>query len=233
MLPCQKRFVFEAVPLTGAKSRAIECQNLMPTGGTLQGAQNRLLRPCQHARPEARQPDRRCETPWGEGYPHLRGEGLRRQARSSCAGEGIGGPGEGCTLACFKLDRLGRSLAHLVKVIEDLDARGVHFMTAEDGLSTKGTTGKLVLNILGSIAQFERNLMLERTRAGLAAAKAKGRIGGRRRKMGPAEVTRARHLLSKGELNADDVASMLKVSRRTLFREMRAARDREVISATC
>jgi DNA invertase Pin-like site-specific DNA recombinase len=121
----------------------------------------------------------------------------------------------------------------LVKVIEDLDARGVHFMTAEDGLSTKGTTGKLVLNILGSIAQFERNLMLERTRAGLAAAKAKGRIGGRRRKMGPAEVTRARHLLSKGELNADDVASMLKVSRRTLFREMRAARDREVISATC
>jgi DNA invertase Pin-like site-specific DNA recombinase len=80
---------------------------------------------------------------------------------------------KGDTLACFKLDRLGRSLAHLVKVIEDLDARGVHFMTAEDGLSTKGSTGKLVLNILGSIAQFERNLMLERTRAGLAAARAK------------------------------------------------------------
>src|SRR5262245_39719638 len=57
----------------------------------------------------------------------------------------------GDTLACFKLDRLGRSLAHLVRVIEDLDARGIHFMTAEDGLSTKGSTGKLVLNILGSI----------------------------------------------------------------------------------
>ena len=81
------------------------------------------------------------------------------------------------TLACFKLDRLGRSLAHLVKVIEDLHARSVHFMTAEDGLSTKGSTGKLVLNILGSIAQFERNLTLERTRAGLAAARAKGRVG--------------------------------------------------------
>jgi DNA invertase Pin-like site-specific DNA recombinase len=61
---------------------------------------------------------------------------------------------KGDTLACFKLDRLGRSLAHLVEVFEDLEARGVHFMTAEDGLSTKGTTGKLVLNILGSIAQF-------------------------------------------------------------------------------
>jgi DNA invertase Pin-like site-specific DNA recombinase len=138
---------------------------------------------------------------------------------------------KGDTLACFKLDRLGR-FAHLVSVIEDLDARGVHFMTAEDGLSTKGSTGKLVLNILGSIAQFERNLMLERTRAGLAAARAKGRVGGRRRKLGPAEVTRARQMLSKGELNADDVASMLKVSRRTLFRELRAARDREALSET-
>lgn len=138
----------------------------------------------------------------------------------------------GDTLACFKLDRLGRSLAHLVKVIEDLEARGVHFMTAEDGLSTKGSTGKLVLNMLGAIAQFERNLMLERTQAGLAAAKANGRIGGRRRKMGPAEVTKARHMLNRGELNADDVA-MLKVCRRTLFRELRAARDREAISATC
>jgi DNA invertase Pin-like site-specific DNA recombinase len=74
--------------------------------------------------------------------------------------------------------------------------------------------------------------MLERTRAGLAAAKAKGRTGGRRRKMGPAEVTRARQMLSKGELNADHVASMLKVSRRTLFRELRAARDREALSET-
>ena len=136
---------------------------------------------------------------------------------------------EGDTLAVFKLDRLGRSLSHLVKVLEDLDARGVHFMTAEDGLSTKGSTGKLVLNILGSIAQFERNLMLERTRAGLAAARAKGRIGGRPRRMGPTDVTKARGLLAKGEVNADDVAGMFKVSRRTLFRELRAAREREQV----
>jgi len=138
----------------------------------------------------------------------------------------------GDTLACFKLDRLGRSLAHLVRVIEDLDARGIHFITAEDGLSTKGSTGKLVLNILGSIAQFERNLMLERTRAGLAAARAKGRVGGRPRRMGPAEVTKARQMLKKGESNADDVAAMLKVSRRTLFRELRAAHDRDALAET-
>jgi Enterobacteriaceae phage serine recombinase len=137
----------------------------------------------------------------------------------------------GDTLAVWKLDRLGRSLPHLVAVMENLETRGVHFMTTEDGLSTKGSTGKLVLNILASIAQFERNLMLERTRAGLAAARAKGRVGGRPRKIGPAEITKARHLLAKGELNADDVAGMLKVSRRTLFRELRAAREREALAS--
>src|SRR5262245_35493875 len=72
-------------------------------------------------------------------------------------------------VACYKLDRIGRSVVHLAKLLEELEERGVHFMTAEDGLSTKGSTGKLVLNILGSIAQFERDLILERTRAGLAA----------------------------------------------------------------
>ena len=142
----------------------------------------------------------------------------------------LAGLEKGDTLAVWKLDRLGRSLAHLVAVMEDLETRGVHFVTTEDGLSTKGSTGKLVLNILASVAQFERNLMLERTRAGLAAARAKGRIGGRRRKMLPADVTRARQLLAKGEVNADDVAGMLKVSRRTLFRELRAAREREALA---
>jgi Enterobacteriaceae phage serine recombinase len=139
---------------------------------------------------------------------------------------------KGDTLAVWKLDRLGRSLAHLVAVMENLEARGVQFLTTEDGLSTKGSTGKLVLSILASIAQFERNLMLERTRAGLAAARAEGRVGGRRRKLLPADVTRARQLLAKGEVNADDVAGMFKVSRRTLYRELRSAREREALAGT-
>jgi DNA invertase Pin-like site-specific DNA recombinase len=137
---------------------------------------------------------------------------------------------KGDTLACFKLDSLGRGLAHLAKLIEDLKARGVYFMTSEDGLSTKGDTGQLVIGILATIAQFERSLMLERTRAGLAAAKAEGRVGGRPRLMGPAEIIKARQVLKKGKLNADDVAAMLKVSRRTLFRELRGAREREAVA---
>src|SRR5262245_42444757 len=86
----------------------------------------------------------------------------------------------GDVLMTFRLDRLGRSLVHLVKVLEDLETRGIGFETL-DGVSTQGSTGKLVLHILGSVAQFERQLLIERTMAGLKAARAEGRTGGRRR----------------------------------------------------
>ena len=132
---------------------------------------------------------------------------------------------KGDTLACYKLDRIGRSLPHLVSILEDLEQRGIHFMTTEDGLSTKGSTGKFVLNIMASVAAFERSLMLERTRAGLAAAKARGRLPGRRRIMVPADVVRARKLLDAGELNAQEVANLLSVSRATMFRELRKVRE--------
>jgi Resolvase, N terminal domain len=110
---------------------------------------------------------------------------------------------------------------------DDLEARGVSFMTTEDGLSTKGSTGKLVLNVLGAIAQFERSLIMERTRAGLASAKERGAVFGRRRKLAPADIARARELLTSGELKTRDVAAMLKVSQRTLFRELKDARERD------
>jgi DNA invertase Pin-like site-specific DNA recombinase len=132
---------------------------------------------------------------------------------------------QGDTLACFKLDRIGRSLPHLVSILEDLEKRGIHFITTEDGLSTKGSTGKFVLNIMAAVAQFERSLILERTRAGLAAAKVRGKLPGRRRVMEPTDVVRARKLLDAGELSSHDVAAMLKVSRATMFRELRRVRD--------
>jgi DNA invertase Pin-like site-specific DNA recombinase len=140
---------------------------------------------------------------------------------------------KGDTLACFKLDRVGRSLPHLVTILEDLEHRGIHFATTEDGLSTKGSAGKLVLHILASIAQFERSLMLERTRAGLAAARARGKVPGRPRRMEPADIVRARKLMDAGEMNSTEVANMLKVSRATMFRELKKARDlREIETRT-
>src|SRR5690349_2213887 len=82
---------------------------------------------------------------------------------------------KGDTLACYKLDRVGRSLTHVSKLLSDLAERGVHFQTVDDGINTQGSTGKLILHILGAIAEFERDLILERTRAGLAAARQRGK----------------------------------------------------------
>ncbi|ADJ22727.1 Resolvase domain protein [Hyphomicrobium denitrificans ATCC 51888] len=79
------------------------------------------------------------------------------------------------TLACYKLDRIGRSLAHLSKLLDDLNARGIKFKTVSDGLDTSGSTGRLVLHMLAAVEQFERDLIVERTRAGLAAAKKSGK----------------------------------------------------------
>ncbi len=133
----------------------------------------------------------------------------------------------GDTLACYKLDRLGRSLGHLAKVMEDLEGRGIHFVTTEDGMSTKGSTGKLVLGIMASIAQFERSLILERTQAGLAAARKRGKRLGPPIKWSPDMATKARSLMARDGLNADDAAKVLGVSRRTMFRGLKAARDHD------
>jgi DNA invertase Pin-like site-specific DNA recombinase len=132
----------------------------------------------------------------------------------------------GDVLMTFRLDRLGRSLSHLVRTLEDLEKRGIGFETF-DGVSTRGATGKLVLNVLGSVAQFERRLMIERTMAGLAAARAEGRKGGNRRKMTPQDLVVARRHMTEGKLKAREVAKMYGVSERSLWRNLRWAQDVE------
>jgi len=133
----------------------------------------------------------------------------------------------GDTLACYKLDRIGRSLVHVTKLIADLEDRGIHFRTVEDGLSTQGSTGKLILHVLGTVAQFERDLILERTKAGLAAARKRGTRLGPPIKWSPDMAAKARRLMTKDGLNADDAAKVLGVSRRTMFRGLKAARDHD------
>lgn len=137
---------------------------------------------------------------------------------------------KGDTLACWKLDRVGRSVAHLSKLLADLEARGVHFRTIEDGLDTRGSTGKLALHMLGAVAQFERDLIIERTRAGLAMARKNGKRLGPPIKWQPDMVKQAKKLMKAGELTSQEVANVLKVSRRTLFRGLRAARDHDELA---
>ncbi|MBS0237764.1 MAG: recombinase family protein [Proteobacteria bacterium] len=136
----------------------------------------------------------------------------------------------GDTLACFKLDRVGRSLAHLSKLLDDLTTRGIKFKTVSDGLDTSGSTGRLALHMLAAVAQFERDLIVERTRAGLATAKKSGKRLGAPTKFTPDMVKKAKSYFDKG-LNGDEVARQLKVSRRTLFRGLRAARDHDEMAA--
>lgn len=137
----------------------------------------------------------------------------------------------GDTLACFKLDRIGRSLPHVVKLLADLEERGVAFVTTEDGLSTKGSTGKLVVAIMAAVAAFERDLILERTNAGLAAARKRGKRLGPPVKWDAGMVGKARRLMESDGLNADEAARALGVSRRTLFRGLKAAREHDQVVA--
>jgi DNA invertase Pin-like site-specific DNA recombinase len=123
----------------------------------------------------------------------------------------------GDVLTVWKLDRLGRNTQHVLAVVEQLTARGIGFRSLTEGLHTEGPMGTAMLTIMAAFAQLERDTMVERTRAGLAAAAANGRKGGRPRKVDDADAVKARSLREKG-ITASDIAKMLGVSRATVYR---------------
>src|SRR6188474_2374446 len=130
---------------------------------------------------------------------------------------------EGDTLVVWKLDRLGRSLRHLVNVVHDLTSRGIglRVLTGQGAaIDTTTPAGKLVFGIFASLAEFERDLISERTRAGLASARARGRKGGRRRKMTPAKLRLAMAAMGKPETNVGDLCRELSITRSTLYRHV-------------
>jgi DNA invertase Pin-like site-specific DNA recombinase len=124
---------------------------------------------------------------------------------------------EGDTVVVWKLDRLGRNTQHVLAVVDQLTCRGIGFRSLTEGLHTDGPMGKAMLTIMAAFAQLERDTMIERTRAGLAAAAVNGRKGGRPRKVHDADAAKARSLRHKG-INATDIAKMLGVSRATVNR---------------
>jgi DNA invertase Pin-like site-specific DNA recombinase len=129
---------------------------------------------------------------------------------------------EGDVLTVWKLDRLGRNTQHVLAVVDELTSRGVGFLSITEGLHTDGAMGKAMLTIMAAFAQLERDTMIERTRAGLAAAAANGRKGGRPRKVDDAGAVKAQNLREKG-INATDIARMLGVSRATVYRYLAQA----------
>jgi DNA invertase Pin-like site-specific DNA recombinase len=124
---------------------------------------------------------------------------------------------EGDVLTVWKLDRLGRNTQHVLALVDELTSRKIGFRSITEGLHTDGPMGKAMLTIMAAFATLERDTMIERTRAGLAAAAANGRKGGRPRKINDAAAAKARSLRAKG-IAATDIAKMLAVSRATVYR---------------
>jgi len=127
----------------------------------------------------------------------------------------------GDTLVVWKLDRLGRDLRHLVNLVGDLTKRGIGLkVLAGEGASIDTTTanGRLVFAIFAGLAEFERELIVERTKAGLAAARARGRTGGRPFKMTPAKLRLAQAAMGKPETKVAELCAELGITRQTLYR---------------
>ncbi|HDT1604997.1 recombinase family protein [Enterobacter hormaechei] len=129
---------------------------------------------------------------------------------------------EGDTLVVWKLDRLGRSMRHLVTLIEDLRGRGINFRSLTDSIDTSTPMGRFFFHVMGALAEMERELIVERTRAGLAAARQQGRIGGRRPKLTEQQWAQAGRLLDAGE-SRKRVALIFDVGISTLYRKFPAS----------
>lgn len=127
----------------------------------------------------------------------------------------------GDVFVVWKLDRLGRSMAHLVETVRMLEARGVGFRSLTEGMDTTTPGGTLVFHIFGALAQFERDLIRERTRAGLVAAEARGRKGGRKPKVTPDKLERARAHMAGG-LTVREAAARVKVGKSALYKALGA-----------
>ena len=137
--------------------------------------------------------------------------------------EALAHPRRGETLVVWKLDRLGRSMAHLTETVRGLEERGGGFRSLTEGVDTTTPGGTLVFHIFGALARFERDLIRERTRAGLKAAEARGRKGGRRPSVTPDKLARARVLVASG-LTVREAARRVKVGKTALYAALSGSR---------
>ena len=126
----------------------------------------------------------------------------------------------GDTLVVWRLDRLGRTLKHLIATITDLSDKGIGFKSLQENMDTTTSGGKLIFHIFGSLAEFEREVIRERTNAGLQAARARGRLGGRPtlQTKDPKKIALARQLYDDGHLPVQEICDTLHIGRSTLYR---------------
>jgi DNA invertase Pin-like site-specific DNA recombinase len=131
---------------------------------------------------------------------------------------------KGDTLVVWRLDRLGRSLRDLIDTISKLDSRNIGFKSITENIDTTTSGGKLIFHIFGALAEFERNLIRERTTAGIEAARARGRKGGRPKALTPKQVAMAQALYDAKTHTIAEICKTFNVGRTTLFRYVRMKR---------
>jgi len=157
----------------------------------------------------------------------LKGAGCERIFTDTASGSRTDRPGleealsfarSGDTLVIWRLDRLGRSLRHLLDLVAQLQDRGVGLLSLHESLDTTSPSGKLIFHVFAALAEFERDLIRERTAAGLQAARARGRHGGRPRVLTPQQLAMARRLHADKTTTVGEICRALGVSRATLYR---------------
>lgn len=129
----------------------------------------------------------------------------------------------GDTLVVWRLDRLGRPLRHLIETVTLLDEQGVGFRSLRESIDTTTAGGRLVFHLFGALAQFEREIIRDRTMAGLASARARGRVGGRPSKLSDDQRRQARKMYDSRELTVEQIGQVLGVSRTSIYRALGAA----------
>ena len=130
---------------------------------------------------------------------------------------------EGDTLVVWRLDRLARTLKHLIETVADLEQRGIGFRSLHESIDTTTLAGRLTFHVFAALAEFERELIGERTRAGLEAARARGRRGGRRSVITEEKLAAAIAMREQGKYTMDAIAKTVGVGRATLYRHLTAA----------
>jgi len=134
----------------------------------------------------------------------------------------------GDTLVVWKLDRAGRSLTHLIALLKGLKERSIEFISLTEQIDTTTPGGKLIFHLMGALAEFERDLIRERTNAGLAAARARGRVGGRPRKLKTnGKVALARRMFADQSHSIPEMCAALGISRATLYRYVKKTSSTE------
>ncbi|EXY08972.1 MULTISPECIES: recombinase family protein [Bacillus cereus group] len=127
---------------------------------------------------------------------------------------------KGDTLVVYKLDRLGRTMHQLVNLLQEFNEKGIHFVSIKDGIDTSTTMGRFLFHIFGAMAEMEREVINERVISGVAAAKARGREGGRKKAHTPQQIEGMLKMIEQGESKIS-VCEMFNVSRATLYRYIR------------